>query len=444
MGIFRLVLTVIIVFVIVTISGCMPDAKKCEKERICDADFDYLKLWYNEPAERWVEALPVGNGRLGAMVFGKIAKERIQLNEDTMWAGPPVPEPKEGMYEAIEQTRKLFFEGKYAEAERTAQASLPEHIDPRSHQTLGDLNLEFPISEDVSNYSRELDLDTAIATTSFVVNDTKYTREVFSSAVNDVIVVRLSADETGMIWVKSSLSRPVDFSCKTLSNDTIEMSGQVSQNGSHPGVKYYALCKAVTDGGEIKAIDNGLEVSGADTVTFYIAAGTDYNKALPSSCMADGYAKSLCEMKIQQAEFIGYGAVKKNHIQEHRRLFRRVGLDLGRTEVSDRPTDERLKAIAGGESDPAMASLYFQYGRYLLICSSRPGCMPANLQGIWNEYIAAPWNADYHININMQMNYWPTEVCNLSECHEPFLTILNGYWTTVRVMQKKFIIVAVQ
>jgi len=387
--------------------------------------YSNLRLWYDKPAAEWTQALPIGNGRLGAMVFGGVEKERIQLNEDSVWAGPPFPKAKEGMYEAIEKTRELLFKGKYQEAEEVAQESLPPRIAPRSHQTLGDLSLTFDIKGNVSGYRRELDLETAIATTTFVADGVCYRREVFSSPIDQVLVVRLTADQPKKISVKASMTRPVDYQTDAKSNDTLEMHGQISQDGKHKGVRYVAICKAKTEGGTISPKGSALDIRNADAVTLYIAAATDYNAKEPSKPLSKEYAHKLCEKQLGQATQKLYKKLRDSHIAEHQRLFGRVQMDLGSSQISSKPTDQRLAAVKAGGDDPALATLYFQYGRYLLICSSRPGTLPANLQGIWNEHIEAPWNADYHTNINLQMNYWPAEVCNLSELHGPYFDYIE-------------------
>ncbi len=407
------------------IFGCQSSMGSASIRAQGEEDFKDLQLWYDKPAEKWTQALPVGNGRLGAMVFGGIQKERIQLNEDSVWAGPPVPEAKEGMFEAIKQARELIFKGQYAEAERIAQQSLPPRIAPRSHQTLGDLHLTFPIKGDVSKYRRELNLDTAIATTTFIVDGVRYRREVFSSPTDQVLIVRLTADKPKKISVKADIDRPVDYQTAAVANDTLQMHGQISQAGKHLGVRYTTLCKAKTKGGTISANQNSLDIRNADAVTLYIVAATDYNQKEPSKPLPKEHPPHLCRKQLAQAAQRPYNQLRKNHIAEHQRLFGRVQIDLGSSEVSSRPTDQRLEAVKNGDDDPALAALYFQYGRYLLISSSRPGTLPANLQGIWNEHIDAPWNADYHININLQMNYWPAEVCNLSELHRPFFDYIE-------------------
>ena len=386
-----------------------------------------LKIWYQQPANIWTEALPVGNGRLGAMVFGGIRNERIQLNEDTMWAGPPVPEANDKLYPAISRTRDLIFAGKYKEADNTIQKNLPPRISPRSYQTLGDLKLEFELNGEISKYHRWLELNTAIAITSFECGGVKYTREVFSSLVDDVLVVHLIASEPGKLNFTASLDRPVDFTVETVSSDSIGMYGQVSHNGNHKGVKYYSLLRGKTNkGADCNTIDNKIVIEKAKEAILYLSAKTDYNLQAPYNPLKDN-RKESCEKTLDKVMIVtrSYDNIKHDHIREHQRLFNRVTLELERTGFSFLPTDLRLLKTQEGAFDPDFSTLYFQYGRYLLICSSRPGCMPANLQGIWNQDLEAPWNADYHVNINIQMNYWPAEICNLSECHMPFFDFIE-------------------
>lgn len=384
-----------------------------------------LALWYQQPAEKWEQALPVGNGRLGAMVFGGIKNERIQLNEDSVWAGPPVPQAQDGMFEGIQKSRDLIFDEKYAEAEKAAQRILPPRIAPRSHQTLGDLLLDFDLKGEVSQYRRELNLDTAVATTTFIVDGVRYTRRVFSSPVDQVLVIRLTADKPAKLSLKAALDRPADYCVHATSDDTLQMHGQVSHKGKHLGVHYVSLCHAKIKGGKIISRETSLDIQNADTVTLFLAAGTDYNPQNPSSPLPQEKVLQTCQNHLKNALQKSFTKLNDDHISEHQRLFRRVKLDLGQTDISSQPTDQRLNAVKKGAVDPALATLYFQYGRYLLISSSRPGTLPANLQGLWNKHIAAPWNADYHININMQMNYWPAEVGNLSECHQPFFDFIE-------------------
>jgi len=405
--------------------GCSTLHTRAGKHRA--EKWDNLKLWYDKPAQKWTEALAVGNGRLGAMVFGGTTQERIQLNEDTLWAGPPVPQDRAGAYEHIAEARKLIFEGKYSEAQSLVQRNvMGPRISPRSHQTLGDLRIEMPDSTgSIESYRRELDLDTAIATTTFTAGGTTYTREVFASPVDQVVVVHLTADKPGGISIDVELDRPADFEVKTVALDTLAMFGQASHDGKQKGVKYHCRLRARLEAGQLATKDKAISIQNADAVTLFLAAATDYNFKDPYKPLERDLA-GVCEGQLAAAEIKSYEKLKAAHMAEHRRLFRRVSMDLGTTAAGPKPTDQRLQALRDGADDPALVGLYFQFGRYLLISCSREGCMPSNLQGLWNDRIAAPWNADYHININVQMNYWPAEVCNLSECHEPFFRLTEA------------------
>ncbi|HUX56761.1 MAG TPA: glycoside hydrolase family 95 protein [Bacteroidales bacterium] len=383
-------------------------------------------LWYAQPAEKWLEALPVGNGRLGGMVYGKIANEQIQLNEESLWAGPPIPEGKKDAWKVIEKARELIFKGEYTRADQIIQDSvLGPRIAPRSYQTLGSLNMNFHIEGEPSGYKRELDLDKAIAKTSFRLNGITYTRQVFASSVDQVIVVLLSADKPNSINVDLSMERPADYNVTASGQNLIRMWGQASHEGKHLGVKYEAQLMALPDGGSVKAKGAQLEIIEASSVALFIAAATDYNANDPFMPLQDNLSEK-CSGQLKAVSRKSVMQILSDHLVEHQRLFRRVNLDLGINPSAGNPTDQRLEDLKQGVNDPDLIALYFQYGRYLLISSSRPGNLPSNLQGIWNYMLAAPWNSDYHTNINLQMNYWPAEVCNLSECHLPFFSFIES------------------
>ncbi len=385
--------------------------------KLSDEKWSSLKLWYNKSAQQWTEALPVGNGRLGAMVFGGAENEQVQLNEDTIWAGNPIDRDRVGAYKHLAEARNLIFEGKYIEAQRIMQREFMGPRIIRSYQTLGDLRLRCKTGRPVTDYRRLLDLDTAIASVTYRADDAAFTREVFASPVDQCIVVRLSCDKAGQITFDANLSRPEDFTVETIAPDRIVMKGQATQEGEHKGVNYETHLRIIPQGGSLTVTNDGLRLEKADTATLLIVAATNYRGDNP---------KALCETQMASAAKKKYSELRRAHVAEHRRLFRRVALNLGVTDEANKPTNERLAAMKAGADDPQLCALYFQFGRYLLISSSRPGCMPANLQGIWNNHIKAPWNSDYHININVQMNYWPAEVCNLSECHEPFFDLVSN------------------
>jgi alpha-L-fucosidase 2 len=272
----------------------------------------------------------------------------------------------------------------------------------------------------VTDYRRELDLDSAVARVTYRQGETGFTREVFANPVDQCIVVRLSASggyKPGMITFDVELTRPADYNVTTVEPAGIIMTGQAGHQGQHKGVKFEARLHVVPQGGVIKVTKTGLRVEDANAATVLVVAGTNYRGDNPTE---------LCEQLLKSVAQKDYSQLIQAHLAEHRRLFRRVELDLGRTDVSLLPTDVRLKAVQAGADDPDLCALYFQYGRYLLMSCSRPGDMPANLQGLWNQHISAPWSCDYHININIQMNYWPAELCNLSECHEPFFDLVDN------------------
>ena len=374
-------------------------------------------LWYDRPAGQWTEALPVGNGRLGAMAFGRIEDERIQLNEDTVWAGSPVERDVKGAYRHLPQIRRMLFDGKYVEAERMIEEKiLGERIYPRGYQTLGDLWIDADPPQSLRNYRRELDLDTGIARTQWTERGVRFSREVFSSAPHQVIVVHIAADRPGMISRRVRLNRVADAET-TAAGGELVLRGRASHAGKHPGVRFEARLQAQADGGSMRADGSSLIIETADSATLILAAATDYRGRDPAAAAAQ---------QLAAAAGVGYAELRKSHVADHRALFRRVSLDLGGEHERSNPTDARLRAVRMGRDDPDLLAAYFQYGRYLLMASSRPGAMPANLQGIWSHHIDAPWNADYHININVQMNYWPADVTNLSELQEPLWDLLDN------------------
>ncbi|HOW68891.1 MAG TPA: glycoside hydrolase family 95 protein [Candidatus Paceibacterota bacterium] len=394
-----------------------------------DARESELVLWYRQPAKDWLEALPVGNGRLGAMVFGETAKERIQLNEETLWSGGgawPIPR---GDQTRLAEIRQLLFDGKYAEGE----ALVNKHLlsgprgDINSHQTLGDLILSANLEGEVAGYRRSLDLDTGVASTTFTVEGVSYRREVFASAPAQALVVRLSADRPGRVSLTASLDR-ANTQCAAMGTDTILMSGQAISGKRTNGVKFAAALRAVAEGGQVRAEGASLVISNANAVTLLLGASSDYNRARPLEPLTTDF-RALALASVRKVSD-SYPQLKRDSVADHQRLFRRVDLQLSNDPPPTRSTDERLNSVIAGGEDPNLVELYFQYGRYLLMGSSRPGDMPANLQGIWNKDLAAPWGADYHININIQMNYWPAEVCNLSECHEPFFDFVEALAAT--------------
>ncbi|HID56895.1 TPA: glycoside hydrolase family 95 protein, partial [Candidatus Poribacteria bacterium] len=363
------------------------------------------------------------------MVFGGIKRERIQLNEDTIWSGRPIERDKPDAARYLSEARRLLFEGRYADGERLVQEKmmgLRLEAGLHTYQMLGDLILSFEVDEeDVTEYLRELNLDEAIAKVNYRLGKTAFSREIFSSAADQVMVVHLESDLQGALTFEAILSRGRDAEVEVIGPDRILMKGHV--NGGN-GVRFEAQLKLLHEGGELKTTDRGLRVEGADSATILLTAASDYRGGDPHE---------LCEGWISTASKKGYEELRRAHIAEYQRLFKRVELKLTEDDRDELPTDERLKAVQEGEEDSQLIALYFQFGRYLLISSSRPGCMPANLQGIWADGFSPPWNADYHININIQMNYWPAEVCNLSECHEPFFDLIDSLRPRGRITARK-------
>jgi len=386
-----------------------------------------LSLWYRRPAGRWVEALAIGNGRLGAMVFGRIVHERLQLNEDTLWAGGPYDPANPEALGALPEVRTLIFEGKYREAHNLiGQKMLGKPSSQMPYEPVGDLLLTFPEVNAVENYRRDLDLDTAIAQVTYSTGGVTFTREMFSSPVDQVIVVRLSADKPGQITFTAGMETPQKAAIETQLPDTLVMRGVNGEARGIPGaLTFQARVRVLAQGGTTIAGKDTVVVRGADAATLLIAAATSFK----SFKDVTGDPETRCKASIAAASRKPLEALRSDHVTEHQRLFHRVSLDLGRSAAAKLPTDERIKGFATG-LDPQLAALYFQFGRYLLISSSRPGTQPANLQGLWNDLMDPPWGSKYTININTEMNYWPAEPTNLAECVEPLVGLIQDLTET--------------
>lgn len=375
-----------------------------------------LKLWFKEPASEWNNALPVGNGKLGAMVFGGVKHERLQLNEESVWTKGDILTDKENGYKALPEIRQLLFEEKYAEAEQMCQDALMAERLPsgtNTYQTLGNINIVFDGFENYDGYVRELRLDSAFVRTSFYENQIKHKRTVFSSAADNALVYLAEASKPGQISCSINLSRPGEGEKIETENGLIRMWQHLS-NGN--GVKYHTQLTVIPHGGNMEVEDSSLKISKADKLELRLVAATDYRGGNPSD---------TCRHYMGRIQSKEYREIFENHVTDYQEYFNRVSLLLPTTEAAGFATDERIDAQKRGVYDPSLATLYFQFGRYLLISSSRPGSMPANLQGIWAGGLKPPWNSDYHININIQMNYWHSEITNLSECHKPFLKFID-------------------
>jgi len=380
-----------------------------------------LSLWYRQPARQWVEALAVGNGRLGAMVFGGVAQERIQLNEDTLWAGGPYDPANPDALEAWPKVRELIFAGQYRQAaDLVGQKMMARPLAQMPYQCVGDLLLTFADANAATDYRRDLNLDTAVATVAYTIDSVRYTREVFSSPVDQVIVIRLTADKPGKVAFTAGMKTPQRASVSVESPNTLVMQGVNGSSSRIAGaLKFQARVAIVASGGQVAPGDGQITVSGADSALLLIAAATSYKSYKDAS----GDPEALTKEAIAKAGEKSFDSLLKDHVAAHQELFRRVSLDLGTTTLANRPTDERIRDPEK-VNDPQLAVLYFQFGRYLLISSSRPGCQPANLQGIWNENMSPPWQSKYTININTEMNYWPAEPTNLGECVEPLVAMV--------------------
>jgi alpha-L-fucosidase 2 len=383
---------------------------------------ELLKLWYNKPASNWNEALPLGNGRLGAMVYGDPINEEIQLNENTLYSGSPNRNDNPNAKEALPLIRKLIFEGKYKEAQDLANEKF---ISKTSHgaayQTVGSLRIKFPDNENFTNFYRDLDIEKAIATTSFSANGIDYKREVFTSFPDEIVVVRLTSNKKGAISFSATLDRPSQVGLTTEGNNVLMMEGMSSDHETvKGGVKFQARLKIIPDGGTVELADKSLLVSNANSVLLLVSIATNFVNYNDISADANKRAAEY----LAKAEKKSYKQLINDHVAFYQKYFNRVSIDLGVTDSIKNPTDLRIAQFSNG-NDPAMAALYFQFGRYLLISSSQPGGQPANLQGLWGDQLFAAWDSKYTININTEMNYWPAEPTSLPEMHEPLIQMVK-------------------
>ncbi|HEY9172162.1 MAG TPA: glycoside hydrolase family 95 protein [Verrucomicrobiae bacterium] len=393
-------------------------------------------LWYRQPAAKWVEALPVGNGRLSAMVFGGVSQERLQLNEGTLWAGGPYDPVNPNAKEALPQVRQLVNEGKYREAATLISAKvMAKPLTQMPYQTVGDLLLTFASGTNAENYRRELNLDTAITSLSYTSDGVRFTREVFASAPDNVIVMRLTADKPGRISFAAGMKTPMPASVETEGNDTLVMRGTGGSSAGIKGqIKYQARARILAKRGKTTAEGGKVSVANADEVVLLITAATSYKNFDDVS----GDPEGIVTKQLAAASKKSFAKLRAAHLADYQPLFRRVALDLGQTDAMKLPTDERIRRFAEG-NDPQLAALYYQFGRYLLISCSRPGGQPATLQGLWNESMNPPWQSKYTININTEMNYWPAESGNLAECVEPLIAMVNDLTVTgARTAQKMY------
>ena len=401
-----------------------------------------LILWYETPASHFTQSLPLGNGRLGMMVFGGVDKDRIVLNEESLWSGSPAQNDRPDAHKRLPEIRRLLVQGKNDEAERLVNQTFTCRGEGSGHgsganvpfgcyQVLGNLSLEFETDPNAAtDYRRQLDLSTASADVRYKSNGVSYHRQYFTSAPDQVGVIRLTADKPAALTFGISLDRPERFAAEAVAENELLMTGQLNDGLGGGGVKYAARIRVIAAGGSVTASGSQLRVSNAEAATILFAAETDYHGVVPRE-------RKIDDPRAKTAEVIAAAAVKPyettlaDHIAEHRRFFDRVSISLGDGKPVSRrnalmATDKRIKAFAETAEDADLAALYFNFGRYLLINSSRPGTLPANLQGIWAQEIQTPWNGDWHLDINIQMNYWPAEVCGLGDCHVPMLRLIEA------------------
>jgi alpha-L-fucosidase 2 len=386
-------------------------------------DANPMVIWFNQPAQVWTDDLPVGNGRLGAMVSGGLPQEDIQLNESTFWAGCPYDSANPAARKALPEIRQLLVDGKAKEAQALiAKSGMAVPLRQMPYQPVGNLLLAFPNDfSNASDYRRSLDLPTGVATTTYRIGSVTYTRKVFASFPDQVIVVRLSADKPGQLSFSAKLDTPQATPKFAIENSQLSMSATGPAAYGIPGKdRFNARVLVKNDGGKLTSADRTLTVSGADSATLLISAATNYVNWQDIS--ADPVARA--KQYLTQSASKSYPDLLSAHVADFQKLFGRVHLDVGTSPSVVLPTEERVAQFAEGK-DPQLAALHFQFGRYLLISSSRPGGQPANLQGIWNNLTNPPWGSKYTVNINLEMNYWPVEVSNLSECGEPLFQLLQ-------------------
>jgi alpha-L-fucosidase 2 len=397
-----------------------------------------LRLWYNKPAANWNEALPIGNGHLAAMVFGDINNERVQLNEETIWSGEPGNNIIPDVYDSIQQIRKLLFEGKNKEAQDLSNKTFPRNAPPginygMKYQTAGSLMIHFNDRQQPTNYQRDLDIGNAIASVSYQANGITYKREFIAPVTDNIIMVRLSASKPGSISCTLGMQTPFKEFTRQTKDGKLLLSGVTSSVDNKTGrLRYQVQVLPKAEGGKVSFTDSGIVIDKANTLTVYVAIGTNFINYKDIS----GNEAAKATQALHAAASKGYQAIKTAHTAAYKKYFDRVSLDLGTSDASKKPTDVRVAEFGKG-NDPALVPLYFQFGRYLLIASSWPGSQPATLQGKWNDKLSPPWDCKYTVNINTEMNYWPAEVTALPEMHQPLFNMLKDLSVTGRQSASK-------
>lgn len=414
-----------------------------------------LKLWYNQPARNWNEALPIGNGRIGAMVFGKVNEELIQLNEETLWSGGPVnTNPNPGVASYLPEIRKALMNEDYEEAEKLT--SKVQGLFTESYEPLGDLLIKHAFTSAPTAYYRDLNISNATSTTRFTVGGIEYTRELFVSAPDQIVVIRLTSGKKNALNFTASTQSPLYPKNEIVSTNEIVMKGKAPshtvpsymQSMEIPvvyndpsrcdGMRFQLRVKAKSEDGTITTDASGLHVSGATEVILFLSAATSYNGFDKCPDKEGKDENKIATQYLSDASAKSFDVLKKNHIQDYQHYFNRVSFQLNNANAADKPLDERLKLYTEGAKDPALEALYFQFGRYLLISSSRPGGIPANLQGIWNNHVRPPWSSNFTTNINTEMNYWMVESANLSELHTPLLDLIQHLAVTGKETTRNF------
>lgn len=414
-----------------------------------------LKLWYDKPARNWNEALPLGNGRIGAMVFGNVNEELIQLNEETLWSGGPVnTNPNPFAYSYLSKVREALFREDYAEAEnltKNIQGPFTEAYEP-----LGDLVIKHNFSAQPTSYYRDLDISNATSTTRFTIDGVTYVREMFISQPDQIMVIRVTSDK------KNMLNFSVDTRSQLYATNAVASPNEIVMKGKAPshsdpsymnamdqavvyndpancrGMRFELRVRALTNDGKVSTSENGLLVEGASDVTLLVSAATSFN-GFDKCPDKDGLNESEIALKhLGSAATKPFENLKKEHVHDYQNFFNRVSLSIDGPANTTATTDQRLKLYTEGAKDTGLESLYFQFGRYLLISSSRPGGIPANLQGIWNHHVRPPWSSNFTTNINTEMNYWMVESCNLSELHQPLITYIGHMAVTGKETAKNF------
>ena len=382
---------------------------------------DDLKLWYRQPARIWVEALPLGNSSMGVMVYGGTDVERLQLNEETMWGGGPHRNDSPAALDALPEVRRLVFEGRSMEAQQLIDSTFYSGRNGMPYQTIGSLLIEQPGHEAATAYCRDLDLERAVATTVYRVGDVTYRREIFTSFADHVAIMRLTADRPGMLTFSVRYESPAEGAEVECQGKALVLTGRGSSHeGVEGAIRMETRAQILASGGTVRAKGDCLRVEAADTATLYIASATNFRAYDDVGGNARRKARRLLEAAMKKP----YSQALAEHEAYYREQFGRVKLDLGHGEGEAWETTERIRRFHEGK-DAGLAALMFQYGRYLLISSSQPGGQAANLQGVWNESLSAPWDGKYTININTEMNYWPAEVANLSETHQPLFRLVE-------------------